>query len=148
VATGSKTPGSDARYRALVDEFLPRPIHSEREYERTLARVEELMVKAKLSRAERDYVQLLSDLIAGWEDAHYELPDVSATEVIRFLLEERGEPQRSLVPIFGAESIVSEVLAGKRDLQRKHIARLADHFHVNPSAFFPRASTGRRDRVA
>jgi len=38
--------------------------------------------------------------------------------------------------VFGAESIVSEVLSGKRELQAKHIERLADFFHISPAAFF------------
>ncbi len=49
----------------------------------------------------------------------------------------RGAPQRALVPIFGAPSIVSEVLAGKRELQRKHIKGLAAFFHVSPAVVFP-----------
>lgn len=55
---------------------------------------------------------------------------------MRALLAERGLPQRDLAPLFGAESIVSEVLNGKRELQAKHIARLATFFHVSPAAFF------------
>jgi HTH-type transcriptional regulator/antitoxin HigA len=55
---------------------------------------------------------------------------------VKVLLFERGLRQKDLVPIFGTESIVSEVLAGKRELQAKHIARLAEFFHVSPSAFF------------
>jgi antitoxin component HigA of HigAB toxin-antitoxin module len=47
-----------------------------------------------------------------------------------------GVPQRELVPIFGTASIVSEVLAGKRELQRKHIQGLADFFQVPAGAFF------------
>jgi HTH-type transcriptional regulator/antitoxin HigA len=121
-----------------VSEFPPRPIHTEAEYERVLSHVEAMMARTTRSVAERDYLDLLSDLIVSWEDDHYELPEASASEIIRFLLDQRGERQRSLVPIFGTESIVSEVLAGKRELQRKHIEGLAKHFHVSPSAFFQR----------
>ena len=32
--------------------------------------------------------------------------------------------------------IVSEVLAGKREPQAKHIEELAEFFHVSPAAFF------------
>jgi HTH-type transcriptional regulator/antitoxin HigA len=136
VAVGSKTRGSEARYRALVEELPPRPLHSEADYERVLARVEELLSLPRRSSAERDYLDLLAGLVEDWEDERYELPVASATDVIRFLLEERGEPQRALVPIFGTESIVSEVLAGRRELQRKHIAGLAKYFRVSPAAFF------------
>ncbi len=136
---GSKTLGSEARYRALVEELPPRPIHSEAEYERALARVEQLLGQPRRSAAETDYLDVLAGLVDSWEDAHHAIPEASATDVIRFLLEERGEPQRALVPIFGTESIVSEVLSGKRELQRKHIEGLARYFHVSPATFFPTA---------
>jgi antitoxin component HigA of HigAB toxin-antitoxin module len=66
-----------------------------------------------------------------------------STTLVRELCEERGIPQRALVPIFGAPSIVSEVLAGKRELQRKHIEGLAQFFQVPPGAFF---AAGREDK--
>jgi HTH-type transcriptional regulator/antitoxin HigA len=57
------------------------------------------------------------------------------------LLTERGLRQKDLVPVFGTESIVSEVLSGKRELQTKHIERLAVFFHVSPAAFFATRET-------
>lgn len=142
MAVGSKTRGSEARYRALVDELPPRPIHSEAEYDRALARVEQLLGQRRRSAAETDYLDILAGLVESWEEIHHPIPDVSATDMIRFLLEQRGEPQRALVPIFGTESIVSEVLSGKRELQRKHIEGLSRYFHVSPSVFFPDARRG------
>jgi HTH-type transcriptional regulator/antitoxin HigA len=143
VAVGSKIRGSEARYRALVEDLPPRPIHDEAEYEHILERIEELLNLPRRGAAERDYLDVLSSLVEKWEDEHFQLPEAAPTLVIRFLLEQRGEPQRSLVGIFGTESIVSEVLHGRRDLQRKHIAGLAQHFGVSPAVFFASAeSTG------
>lgn len=142
MAVGSRTRGSEARYRALVDELPPRPIHSEAEYDRARARVEQLLGQPRRNAAETDYLDILASLVETWEDAHHPIPDASATDVIRFLLAERGEPQRALVAIFGTESIVSEVLSGKRELQRRHIEGLSIYFHVSPSVFFPAATTG------
>jgi HTH-type transcriptional regulator/antitoxin HigA len=38
-----------------------------------------------------------------------------------------------------AESTISEVLSGKRSLNRLHITRLAAYFHVKPEVFFRKA---------
>ena len=44
--------------------------------------------------------------------------------------------QKDLAPIFGSESIVSEVLHKKRVLNKTHIEKLSKRFHVSPAAFF------------
>jgi HTH-type transcriptional regulator/antitoxin HigA len=141
---GSKTRGSeDAEYRALVTRFPPRPIRDDGQLAATQARVDELLALELRTPAEDDYLDLLSDLIRAWEDAHVDIPPLSGVELVKTLLEERGLPQRALTSIFGARSIVSEVLSGKRELQRKHIEGLAEFFHVSPAAFFP----PRREKV-
>ena len=62
---------------------------------------------------------------------------VSASiDVVRFLLEQNGLAQRDIAAELGSESTVSLVLAGKRRLNRDHIARLSRRFHVSPSVFF------------
>lgn len=89
------------------------------------------------TQAQEDYLDLLSHLVRIWEDEHVEIPPLSGVDLIKELCDERGTPQRALVPVFGTASIVSEVLSGKRELQRKHIEGLARFFHVPPGAFFP-----------
>lgn len=67
--------------------------------------------------------------------------------------------QKDLVPIFGTESIVSEVLHEKRALSVHHIVGLSQRFNVSPAVFFAErkvvlpkrnvlkyAATARRDR--
>ncbi|GEM_PF-545418 len=132
------TPGFDrAEYVQLIDAFPPVKIRGAGEAEATESRIEELLARPQLSEAERAYVDLLSDLLADWEDARMDIADIHGIELIKILLKERGLRQRGLVGIFATESVASEVLAGRRDLTREHIERLADFFHVSPAAFFP-----------
>ena len=136
--SGRMIPGSsDTEYRRLVQDFPPRPIRSEAELAETEERISGLLAGSERTRAEDDYLDLLSHLVRIWEDEHVEIPPLSGVELIRELCEERGIRQRALAPIFGTASIVSEVLAGKRGLQRKHIEGLAQFFQVPPGAFFP-----------
>jgi HTH-type transcriptional regulator/antitoxin HigA len=44
--------------------------------------------------------------------------------------------QKDLAPLFGSESIVSEVLSGKRGLNKRHIEKLSRRFKVSPELFF------------
>ena len=135
---GSATPGFDeAEYAELVRAFPPRVIHDEAQLDATERQIEGLLGLPERTPAQDAYLDLLSTLVQEWEASHTEIPPVPAVEVVKFLCEMHGVPQRALVPIFGSASIVSEVLAGKRELQRKHIEGLAAFFHVSPAAFFP-----------
>lgn len=50
------------------------------------------------------------------------------------LIEYNLQPQ-DLVPIFGNESIVSEVLNGQRQLTENQIRQVADLFNMSPEDF-------------
>jgi HTH-type transcriptional regulator/antitoxin HigA len=44
--------------------------------------------------------------------------------------------QKDLIPIFGSESIVSEVSHKKRGLNKIHIEKLSKPFRISPAVFF------------
>jgi HTH-type transcriptional regulator / antitoxin HigA len=125
-----------SEYRSLVESFPPRPIRDESQLSQTWSRIEELLTKPRRSSAEDDYLSLLSDIVEHWETEHVQLPNLHGVELVRELLDDNQLTQRALVEIFGTDSIVSEVLSGKRELQRKHIEGLAGFFNVSPAAFF------------
>lgn len=142
--TGSAIRGSDQdEYRGLVGTFPPRPIRTKAQLAATEACIEQLLALPARSRAQEDYLDLLSDLVRIWEDKHVAIPRLSGVELLKVLCEERGLRQRDLVAFFGTPSIVSEVLSGKRALQGKHIEALSAFFHVSPAVFFPVSQTAR-----
>jgi HTH-type transcriptional regulator/antitoxin HigA len=57
--------------------------------------------------------------------------------VLRYLIDRHGLKQRDLAVELGGESVVSEVLSGKRRLNAAHIEELSKRFHVSPAVFFP-----------
>jgi HTH-type transcriptional regulator/antitoxin HigA len=79
-------------------------------------------------------------LIEAYEEEHHSIPDASSVEVLRTLLDANDLRQKDLVPIFGSESIVSEVLHKKRDLNRAHIEKLSKRFNISPAVFFSRTT--------
>jgi HTH-type transcriptional regulator/antitoxin HigA len=78
----------------------------------------------------------LTLLIEDFEEKNYRLPKASPLQVIAFLMEQHGLKQKDLTDVFGTASIVSEVLNGKRELNKEQIRRLSERFHVSPEVFF------------
>lgn len=124
-------------YAELLARVPPKVIRTEEENEAYTAALYELMQNhADLSSEERDLADLLTLLIEDFEEKHYQLPKATPTEVIAFFMDQHSLKQKDLVDVFGTASIVSEVLSGKRDLNKDHIARLSERFHVSPEVFF------------
>ena len=114
----------------------PTPITSERQHEEYLSVLDKLANKDNPTRQEEKYAELLMTLIEVYEEEHHSIPDASPVEVLRTLMDANNLRQKDLVPIFGSESIVSEVLHKKRDLNKAHIEKLSKRFHVSPAVFF------------
>jgi HTH-type transcriptional regulator/antitoxin HigA len=128
---------SNSEHKRLVRKFSPKVIRSEKENEvYTQALCELDQRSAKLTRAEKELAELLTLLIEDFESKHYELPQAKPLDVLRFLMEQQELKQKDLVDVFGTRSIVSEVLSGKRKLNKDHIERLSRRFHVSPDVFF------------
>jgi HTH-type transcriptional regulator/antitoxin HigA len=124
-------------YIASPAQISPRVIGSEAENECAIAALYELDQRQdRWTVEEADLAELLTLLIEDFEEKQYRLPKASATEAIRFLMDQSGLKQKDLVDVFGTRSIVSEVLSGKRDLNKEHIQRLSLRFHVSPEVFF------------
>ena len=139
------TPGLNQpkTYIELLQSFPPRPIKSEEEMFATQEVIEFLIDNSPLTPDESDYLNLLGTLVYEYERSLEPIPDISGVELLKVLMEECGLLQKDLVPIFKTESIVSDVLSGKRELTRRHIQELAEFFHVSPAAFFPIQSESR-----
>jgi len=125
-----------ASYAALLSETRPEVIRNEQQNQACIRRLEELTSKKSVTRAEEKLIDLLTLLIEDFEAKHYPVPDASPVAIVRHLMEAHHLRQKDLVGIFGTESIASEVLHGKRELTREHIARLSKRFAVSPAVFF------------
>jgi HTH-type transcriptional regulator / antitoxin HigA len=79
--------------------------------------------------------ELLTMLIGQFEDIHYPLGHLEPVDALRELMEVRQLRQRDLIPVFGASSMASDVLNGKRSISKAHARKLAEFFHVPVSLF-------------
>ena len=114
----------------------PMPVTSERQYEDYLSVLDKLANKSRPTTEEEKYAEILIALIEAYEEEHYSIPDAAPVEVLRALMDAHGLRQKDLVPIFGSEGIVSEILHKKRGLNKSHIEKLSKRFHVSPAVFF------------
>src|SRR5271156_6402215 len=117
-------------YAKLLAKALPKVIQSEKENDHYTKMLLALEQKTTLTPEEKDLADLLTLLIEDFEDKHYQLPKASPIEAIIFLMDQHGLKQKDLIDVFGTPSIVSEVLSGKRDLNKDHISKLSERFHV------------------
>ena len=125
-------------YAELLAQTLPRVIHSEEENEHFLKLLLELEHRSdEWTPAESKLAELLTLLIEEFEEKNYQLKAASPIDVFVELMDVNNLKQKDLVGIFATESIVSEILSGKRSLTVDHIKRLSERFHVSPEVFFP-----------
>jgi HTH-type transcriptional regulator / antitoxin HigA len=119
-----------------LEVSAPTPIKSERQHEEYLSVLDRLASKDHPTIEEEKYAEVLMTLIEAYEEEHHPIPDASPVQVLRGLMDANELRQKDLVPIFGSEGIVSEVLHKKRELNKTHIEKLSKRFHVSPAVFF------------
>jgi HTH-type transcriptional regulator/antitoxin HigA len=115
---------------------------------------EALRLLNELLQQERDegtqaYLDVLTDLVAMYEDEHVPMPDVSEADVLRELMRCNRLGQTELAKAVGiAQSTISAVLTGARSLTKQQILGLAEFFTIAPTAFLPRGERGDKRRKA
>lgn len=133
---GSVYGRQQSRYLELIRNFPLRPIRSERELDEATEAIHSLIDRETLSGAEQDYLDVLTNLVEAYESVHYPEEPVSDAQMLRFLIEMKDVTQIEAAKGAGiAESTISEVLSGKRKLNRAQIGKLARYFRVEPGAF-------------
>lgn len=82
-----------------------------------LARARALVDRLWQSEDPADLARLQAQarLIAGYEDSKWPRRSPSTGDLLRHLMDQHGLTRADMVPILGAASRVSEVLAGRRD---------------------------------
>jgi HTH-type transcriptional regulator/antitoxin HigA len=124
-------------YAELLAQTLPTVIHTEEENEHFISVLEELEHRStQWSDAETKLAELLTVLIERFEERNYQLKAATPVEVLLELMASNHLKQKDLIDVFGAESTVSAVLNGKRDMTRAQIKRLSERFSVSPAVFF------------
>ncbi len=123
-------------YLALVCAFPLIHLRDDAHYQEALSVMWPLVEAPVRSAAQEAYLGALTDLIETYDNAHTAFPPCTGLDALRSLIEENGLRPEDLLDIFETQSVVSEVLSGKRTLTTTHIEKLAACFHVSPAVFF------------
>jgi len=123
----------------MIERGAPHLIRSEEQLAAYTKALYRLTLEARPTTAQVEAIELLTLLVERYEEEHFAIPNASPADVLRFLLDQHGLRQRDLAAELGGESVVSEVLSGKRKLNAAHIEQLSKRFHVSPAVFFPNA---------
>jgi len=125
-------------YPTLLSEIQPEVVHDEAMNERFISILHDLDRRwDALTTDERRLHELLVLIIQDFEERTYKIRAATPIEVIEELMAANNLKNKDLVGIFPTESVVSEVLNGKRSLTVDHIKRLSERFNVSPAVFFP-----------
>ena len=125
-------------YPTLLSEIQPEVVHDEALNEHFINILHGLDRRwDELSADERKLHELLVLIIQDFEERTYKIRAATPIEVIEELMAANNLKNKDLVGIFPTESVVSEVLNGKRSLTVDHIKRLSERFNVSPAVFFP-----------
>ena len=92
-----------------------KPIRNHADYEKALARIEELM-SAPEGSPEVDELEVLAILVEKYEEEHYPIPEAPVSEVLKLFMEENNLTPKDMAKYLGSASAVSKILNGSKDL--------------------------------
>ena len=126
------------RYLDLIRQFPLRPLRSEADLKEATGILDRLFGREDVDPGEEDYVHVLAGLVEEYEAerAAIDVSKISAVDLLRHLMDERGMSQIELARLLGVgASAVSMILSGQRPLTAEHARRLGRHFALNPGVF-------------
>lgn len=96
-------------YLELVRLFPLEHLRDDAHLDAAVSMIDRLIDKPERSAAEDAYLGALADLVEVYEDAHVVFPPQMGVGALESLMEENDLKQQDLAPLFGTQSIVSDV---------------------------------------
>ena len=125
----------------VISHFLYPP-QSKKDYNLLQARLDQLENETEEGSDLEILMDFLGELLDKYELAHFpevyklDKEDVTASEILKRFMERNGLKQKDLSSVFGAQSRVSEVLNGKRQITLEQVKKLHEAFGLPVSLFF------------
>lgn len=112
-------------------------IENKTQYDWAVARVEELLplVDDNTPRDDKNFIELelLSNLVADYSDAHYAIGAPSLADVIKLRMYEMNLTQKNLAERLGVSpSRISEIISGKDDPTYKVAQKISRELNIDP----------------
>lgn len=109
------------------------PIKNEKDYERAVARISQLMSAAP-GTCEGEELDVLATLVDAYETKHYLMDAPDPVVAIKFRMEQEGLTRKDLEPLIGSRARVSEILNRKRSLTLEMVRRLRRALGISADA--------------
>ena len=81
-------------------------------------------------------MELLTLSIEHYDNDHFQITEADGVSILKHFMNEFDLKQKDFQDEIGSQGVVSEILRGKRQLNRKQIEKLSEKFHVSPAIFF------------
>lgn len=118
-----------------VAPLLAMPAN-EAEYDRLVEQLDEIL--AEVGDDEDHPLALLAsrmaDLVEAYDEKNRPMPPATGADALRYIMADRGLGQ-SEMPELGAQSVVSEILSGKRQINLRQARALSERFLIPASVF-------------
>jgi HTH-type transcriptional regulator/antitoxin HigA len=101
-----------------------RPIRTEADYEDALAEIDQLMGHTEPGTPDYERLDILTKLVATYEDEHYPVGMPDPIAMIEFVMEARGLTRKDLESYIGPRQRVWEIMEKQRRLTLPMIRRL------------------------
>ncbi|HMM60373.1 MAG TPA: transcriptional regulator [Candidatus Rifleibacterium sp.] len=113
-------------------------IHSKKQYRLVVSVMEYFadLVNDDAKHPLAGLLEVLEVLVEDYDREHHQMPAISGVDFLKNLMREQGLGQSDLSEL-GSQGVVSEILAGKRRLNRRHAELLAKRFSL-PEELFTR----------
>ncbi|MEX0778526.1 MAG: helix-turn-helix domain-containing protein [Balneolales bacterium] len=105
------------------------PIHTEQDYKKALARIEEIF-DASPGTSEGDELEILGILVEQFEKEHFPIDFPKPVDAIKFRMDQLGLSQKDFAKLLGSRSRASEILAGKRALSLRQIKLITKRLEI------------------
>lgn len=114
-----------------------RAVSSDRHYRAMVKFMNELLddVGDLESHPLAGLLDVVTTFVQDYEERNVQLPHVKPAAVLRLLMQQHNLRQADLAEFFGAQSNVSEILSGKREINARQARALGKRFKVSPAAF-------------
>ncbi|MGJ7514178.1 helix-turn-helix domain-containing protein [Pseudomonas baetica] len=124
-----------AEHWEFVSPLLRKP-KNEDDYDALVLALDELLEMTGVDESHplMSLVDIIGDWIEEWDHKHRPMPEATGAEVLGYMMREHGLTQSDL-PGVGPQSVVSEILSGKRQLNLRQIRWLAERFNVPVDVF-------------
>lgn len=114
-------------------------IKTEKEYEAAMTRIDELLPLTWTDGIPDDSVEnielnLLSDLVAEYEDIHYPIGKPTLIDILKLRIYEMGLSQKAIAALLGnSEPRMSEIMHGKTEPSLSLARAMSQKLDIEPS---------------